>query len=104
MIDWLYKDVPDLKTRLDYSYYDVVNFVFVFLPTKLSRKNLEASVVREHSHMTSDFFGVFLTYLLTLIRYILYYISLFSKVRFNLSGEWSIPLIPEYLEIVMNEL
>ena len=29
-------------------------------------------MVREHSHMTSDVFGVFLTYLPTLIRYLLH--------------------------------
>ena len=40
--------------------------------------------IREHSHMTSDVFGVFLTYLL---NQILYYISLCSKIRFSLTKD-----------------
>ena len=42
--------------------------------------------LREHSHMTSDGFWIFLTYLPTLIRCLmLYYISLFTKIRCSLT-------------------
>ena len=43
-----------------------------------------AICIREHSHMTSDVFGLFLTCLPTYPNQILYYISLFSKIRCSL--------------------
>ena len=39
------------------------------------------SLLWEHSYMTSDVLGVFLTYLPTYPNQILYYLSLFSKIR-----------------------
>ena len=39
------------------------------------------TMLREHSHMTSDVFWVLLTYLPTYPNQILYYINLFSKIR-----------------------
>ena len=39
----------------------------------------------EHSYMTSDVFGAFLTYLSTYPNQILYYISLCSKIRCSLT-------------------
>ena len=41
--------------------------------------------IREHSHMTSDVFGAFLTYLLTYPNQMVYYIGLFSKIRSSLT-------------------
>ena len=40
---------------------------------------------REHSYMTSDVFRAFMTYLPTYLHQILYYISLFSKIRWGLT-------------------
>ena len=42
-------------------------------------------LLREHSHMTSDVLGAFLTYLHTYPNQILYFISLFSKIRYTLT-------------------
>ena len=42
-------------------------------------------LLREHSHMTSDVFWVFLTYLLTYLNQMIYYINLFSKIRCSLT-------------------
>ena len=52
---------------------------------------------REHSYMTSDVFRSFLTYLPKYPHQILYYISLFSKIR------WSLTYLPTQKSDVIYE-
>ena len=62
--------IQSVRKEVFPAQYDTGTYdLYVYRGSLLYANFINANFIREHSHMTSDVFGSFLTYLPTLIRY-----------------------------------
>ena len=75
---------PIYSYLLNISVIKIIGMENLRVPRRKSKIGINSDFSK-HSLMTSDVFGIFLTYLPTYPNQILYYVRLFSKIRFSLT-------------------